>query len=439
MGYSVNLIEMFRQYREKTLMHLWKQEKRANAQELIDWLLSMRTETGAWRNEWITTVAFAELGYSSSQPSLSKMRIMQVLNEMSKTDQKTVEDFEVTLARIRKTGAISDNEKINDWHFFIPIKVTLNPDINQRLRIRILNRIFSFVRLSSVKRQLDHQSKVALSDPRVIRRNVGVEIERTPDVFLSVSSQGSNPYSAWDKVAPAFDVLRGIIELTLGIYKGRMMWGGQSARRKIPHPLWMIAYKKETKLEWITFLTEDDKTARLFDLTNERLTRIKENARTLTRESNPKSTMSLIADCLRLYSQAMDASFNYLSFLGFWQLAEAITRSEGYGGKTDKVVSRIAWHGAKFGLKGSGYRDTLLALGNKRNDIVHRGIHNVEDNDINILKAACEIALDWLFVIRKSLPTTAHIEQYYSLREKSDTDYRAIRDSLAYVKKHRGK
>jgi hypothetical protein len=413
-------------------MLIWKNDKRANAQKLIDWLLARRQRLGIWSTEWVTTVAFAELGYSSSQPNLTTSLITKVLNEMSRNNKKTVEDFETTLAQIRKADATTANKKVDNWQFFIPIKVKLNPNISQRPQIRILGRNFSFIRLSSVKRQFDSQNKTTLEDPNIIRRNTGIEINSIPEVFLSVSSHALDHYLAWEQVAPAFDVLRGAIEMTLGIYRGRI--DGRGARRQISHPLWMVAYKKGYQPEWMVFLTEEDRTTRLFDINNEHLTLIKKNAEILKREPNPKSTISLIADCLRLYSQAMDANFNHLCLLGFWQLAEAITCSEGFGGKTDKVASRIAWHGVEYGLKGTGYLETLVALGNKRNNIVHRGIHDVEDNDVNILKAACEIALEWLFKVHNSLPTIAHIEHYYSLREKSDSDLKVIRDSLVYVK-----
>jgi len=134
----------------------------------------------------------------------------------------------------------------------------------------------------------------------------------------------------------------------------------------------------------------------------------------------------------------MDARFQHLCLLGFWQLAEAITHSETVGGNTDKVVARLAWHGIGIGLKASGYRETLAVLGKKRNDIVHRGIHDVQDDDINILKFACEVAIEWLIRIQKTLPSTAHIEHYYRLRDMNNTDLEAVRDCVAYLKKDKG-
>jgi hypothetical protein len=231
-----------------------------------------------------------------------------------------------------------------------------------------------------VKRRLDQKSRETLKEPSLIEFHTGVKIKHTPQVFLSVSAQSSSWNSAWKDIEPAFNALRGLIELTFDFYRWHMGGGGRSARRKVPHPLWMIACKEGMPQEWVYFITDEDNTTKALDLDSAHLDGIKKNAAILQQEPEPQSTLSLIADCLRLYSQAMDARFKHLCFLGFWQLAEAITHSESVGGKTDKVAERLAWHGTEIGLKGSGYQETLVVLGKKRNNIVHRGIHEIEDD-----------------------------------------------------------
>jgi len=135
----------------------------------------------------------------------------------------------------------------------------------------------------------------------------------------------------------------------------------------------------------------------------------------------------------------MDARFPHLSFLGFWQLAEAVTNAETFGGKTEKVVARLAWHGPRLGFKGSGYEGILKRLSTKRNSIVHRGIHDIENDDINVIKIACEAAVNWLFQIHKSLPTVQHIEQYYRFRQSTRPEINSMYDSISYIRKGRGK
>jgi len=418
-------------------MELWKDTKRANAQKLIDWLLSVKKD--GWSVDWLNMVAFAELGSSSSYEGLTEPVIMQVLDEMSKNNKKKVDEFETIFEQRLKFNAIATNKKIDCWRFFIPMDVTLSAGIARRSRIHILGKEFTFLSLASVKRQLNKKNRNVLRDTNQITLNTGIIVEKLPNVFISVSTHKSSRDLAWKDIEPAFDALRGLIELSLGFYGWRISIGRESARRKLPHPLWMIAFKKGEPPEWMNFLTDEDSTATSFELDSKMLSQIKKKAKIFRTEPRQKSTLFLIADCLRLYSQAMDVRFRHLCFLGFWQLAEAITNSETVGGNTDKVAVRLAWHGMKIGLIGSGYKETLAVLGKKRSDIVHRGIHEIKDNDINILKLACDAAINWLFRIHKSLPTIAHIEHYYRLREMNQTDFEAIKGCVAYISKHQSK
>jgi hypothetical protein len=413
-------------------MELWEKGKRKNAQEIIDWLLSVVTESGIYPHSFKNTVAFTELG-SSSTKYLSDFQIIRIINAMRSNSKKTIDDFERIYSEISRTDSKKDNGPLDIWFFLIPVKINLNSDIIDHPRIKILNKYFTFLPAKSALNKLNAEGRKTILNPNLIRINTGIKDDQIPSLFISVCDSGKDEYDAWDRITPAFDALRGIIELSLGFFVTQIMWGEKSARRKIPHPVWMVTYKKSSPLKWLTFETEENRSSRIYELDNKNLSRIKKNGKLLIKEPNQKSTLSLIADCLRLYSQAMDANFNHLCFLGFWQLAEAITRSQSAGGRTDKVVARLAWHGHKFDFVGSGFQNSLLYLAEKRNDIVHRGIHDIDDDDINILKVACESALDWLFTVQKSLPTINHIDTYYGLREKSDTDCRTVSDCITYI------
>ncbi len=170
----------------------------------------------------------------------------------------------------------------------------------------------------------------------------------------------------------------------------------QKPRRKIPHPHWYIFHKSTGSLDGGHFETEEYDQATPFDLNVVGFERLQQIAHILANEPDQSSTISIISDCLRLYVQAMDERFRYACFLAFWQLAEALTLSETRRGDTADVVKRLAWHGERLGLKASGYTETLKTYSKKRNDIVHRGIREVEDGDVNLLKSACETALQWL-------------------------------------------
>jgi hypothetical protein len=108
------------------------------------------------------------------------------------------------------------------------------------------------------------------------------------------------------------------------------------------------------------------------------------------------STTSLIADALRLYVQALDTPFNHTCLVALWQLAEATTCATDVHGASDEVAKRLAWHTERWSLPGAGLRETIKELANKRNHIVHKGIHPVSEDEINTLKYLCETTIRWL-------------------------------------------
>jgi len=422
-------------------MSLWEGKERATAQDLIKWLLST-IRNGGWPVDRVNMVAIDELAASSSKSGSRSTLVMQTLREMSNNGKKTVDDFEVIFERHLRDKKKTELSKSKEtWHFFIPIKVQVaNKIIHTQPLIRILGEEFRFISLASVERRLGKEGRDTLRNKSLLRIRTRTKSTDLPSVFLYTSAKGSSWHLAWKDLEPAFDALRGMIELTFDFFGFRLISDGQEARRSVPHPLWMTARKRgKTSPEWIHFITDEDSEAKAFELTRKRLSGVQKNASILAKKPKRRSTLSLIANCLRLYSQAMDARFPHLSFLGFWQLGEAITNAEAVGGKTDRVVARLAWHGARIGLKGSGYKGILKVLAKKRNAIVHSGIHDLENDDINTIKLACEAALDWLFRTHTSLPTISHVEHYYRLRESSGTDIDAINDCIDYVKKTRRK
>lgn len=418
-------------------MRLWEDAKRTKAQELIHWLLSAMVN-GGWPIELVNLVALIELPASSSQSVSIRLLVTQALREMSKSDKKTVDDFEAILERQLRAKATAVARKQQDrWQFFIPIKIDITEEILRNgPRITILGKEFLFVPLLSVERRLDKSGRETLRNKRLLSIRTGANPSDLSTIFLLASGQGASWHLAWKDVEPAFDALRGMIELTFDFFGWSLISDGKKARRSVPHPLWMVARRiGERSAEWIHFITDEDSDAKPFELSKSRLIDIQKNASVLGKKPKKRSTLSLIADCLRLYSQAMDARFTHLSFLGFWQLGEGITNAGTVGGKTETVVNRLAWHGERIGLKGSGYKETLTLLRAKRNNIVHHGIHDIEIDDINIMKVACEAALDWLFRAHSSLPTISHVELFYRFREQSDTQINAMNTSIAYLKK----
>jgi hypothetical protein len=369
------------------------------------------------------------LAASSGRGALNHAIAMKVLAIMSRRDERSVDDFEARFEEWRRSRSTPSSPGTAPWTFFVPFRIKLASDLKKSPTITVLGKKFRFITRVSALRQLGKQTFEQPSDSIWAAR---VSPDNIPDAFVTIEGRGDSHHAAWKAVEPAFETLRGLLEFSFG-FGGWRISTDQRARRKVPAPEWLIARQKGIAVEGIGFATEDQECRKLFELTATHLAILKRRAKLIRQQPEPQTSVSVIADALRLYSQAMDARFSYSCFLGLWQMAETIAMSEDEGGQTDRVVSKIAWHGEKLKLHGSGWTNALGALGEKRNDIVHRGIREIEDLDVNILKLACETSLAWLVQEAEALPAKCHLREFYRLRNAHPTVLDACRCSAEYV------
>jgi hypothetical protein len=390
-------------------MMLWEDNsKRKNVQEIITYLLELHVFLGQWRHDGIkSTIAFSELAASAKDGVLSRSLIMQILREMHENNKKTVEEFELLYEQKQEERLLASNSKADEWAFFIPIDINLASDIVGIPKFIILGKDFTLENWEVVDRQVDEATRRKLHTPEQLSEELNsINLFRSPNLYITVRGKGANAVNAWREIDPAFEALRGLLEFFLNRFQTTNTWiGERRPLRKIPHPQWMLAFKENVEPEWFRFVIDTENIVDPFPIKKSTLEKIQEFGQFLHNMPKPNSTLELITNCLRLYAQAMDARFEHLCFLGLWQLAEAITRSETIGGKTDDVVKRLAWHREQTDLAGSGFTETLNSFGKMRNQIVHKGIHLVDENDVNILKFICDLALYWLIGVHESLPT----------------------------------
>jgi hypothetical protein len=413
---------------------LWKDDKRKNAQELIDWLISEKTPN-IISFSVTNMIAVAELACSSSSTELSTRDIWHILDKMISLSRLTINDFEEIYGEYiqEKNIEIRKNEKI--WRFFFPLQLSSDSKTVIRSKIKFIGQDFLIRSIKYVEKSLGGKNVI---NPDSISDLVGEGVRNIPPVFLISSSKGDTWLKAWERIGPAFDTMRGLLELSLG-RGGWRLTNHHHPRRQIAHPLWMIIQGEDKSLLGANFQTEDKGEETYLKLSRGQFDVIKQNAIIIQKEPEDGSTLSTIVDCLRIYSQAMDAHFDYACFLGLWQLAEAIAISETVGGDTGKVAGRISWHSERIGLKSSGYKYILSSFGKKRNDIVHRGIHDINIEEVNILKIICEKALMWLINEHKNLPTKQHLNEFYNLRDSNQAKLSALNDSINYIKQNRTK
>ncbi|NPA72215.1 MAG: hypothetical protein GXO35_05225 [Gammaproteobacteria bacterium] len=405
-------------------MRLWhKHDVRQNAQRLIHFLLSEHSGTG-WSIDWKNVAAWGELAYSA-QPVLSRGIVLRVLTRMVEEKVDSVEAFERIYEDIQQSKASIPNER---WRYLLPLEIRV-PKSDLPVRFRIFEHDFYLIAASSFKRYLKPQNLRAL--PLVLSRRCSFQKEISRYTFFTALVDAPDWRAGWQRVAPAFDAFRGMLNLSLSFYQLRLTfntprpWG-------IRHPCWGMMISRHTE-EPFFFIGERGESSKIIELSEEVVKALKRNLYLLKNRPPKGSTLELIADSLRLYSQAMDTSLPHWRLLGFWQLAESITVAEDVGGDTAKVAHRLSWLGSKIGLEASGYRYTLLALGQKRNQIVHRGIGDVDEEDINILKLACEAGIHWLFSVVKDLPTVQHIRQFYRFKDMGKKQREVIGETLRFI------
>ena len=151
-----------------------------------------------------------------------------------------------------------------------------------------------------------------------------------------------------------------------------------------------------------------------------------------TPENN--SCRALIADSLRLFSDSSRVPSIENSFLHYWQIIETICLSEKIGGQTKKVLARVKWHLKKSELMGDTVDVlTLKNFANKRNDYVHRGIKNINQKDVLIIKYLCEIAFNWLIDNEKKLKNKLILENFYKFRTSSNKELEDTKIALKII------
>jgi hypothetical protein len=416
-------------------MKLWEDSKRRSAQEIVSWLIERKTG-GGWPVDWPTNIAFRELISSANYPDLQENLIMTILNEMINDDDPSIKNFETKFQLKQKEKAISSEQSKTSWSFFIPLRLTLDDDVKLPFRITILGRKYQLRNADDIRRGLNKEDKKRLDDGRHYPLLEGLEPAPLPDYFLTASDVAASWGDAWDKLIPSFDAFRGFVEIILGFREWRLISSRKGSRSKIPHPMWMAVKSEKNPLQTIRFAVDDDRTKIVFNLTSDHLSAIKKESSFLAGAQEQKSTSFLISDCLRLYTEAVDARFTKHSFLAFWQLAEAITRSETFGGSSKKVAARLAWHGNSEGFVGSGYSESLRVLSDKRNQLVHHGIDLIHNEDVNLIKLACEFALIWLIRERKEISTLLMLDKFYQAKELSESspaEHKALIEALRYL------
>src|SRR5690606_16341403 len=164
-----------------------------------------------------------------------------------------------------------------------------------------------------------------------------------PSYWIRVRRVAPNALAGWNALMPAYDAFRGLIELVYNLGSISLFTWPPSARHACIPPPWCLVAPATGDFEFYPFGNRETLNEEPLVLVKSAWKQIRLVADLIKAEpGSPHDFRWLIGDLFRLYSQAMDADRPYATFLGFWQLAEAITLVGERQGNHNGAIGRIA-------------------------------------------------------------------------------------------------
>jgi len=400
----------------------------SETQEIIDFLLDQKKD-GAWPWGARIDLAAQELAARYTGDNNDTDRVLSILEKMENQGNRSAEYFS---DEISGNGDATESSDFERWEIYLPVEIRLGNDLPEEASLKVGEKEFKFISVDYASGKLPFDP----ADRRQIMRGTGKPVENAAtDAFITASGYAESWRKAWKSTEASFDALKGFIEYwhNLGVRR----WGGDDPRAVIPHPKWYLVQGEQGDVELGSFIVSDNEVDSPVVLSEEDLDDIREASDFMRDQPSDKSTKSLIVDALRLYSQALDDRFRDGCFLGLWQVLEAVALSDRVNGKTSKIRSRVEWHDQYLELPGSGVKYILKSLAEKRNELVHRGVRNIEDSDLNVIKMISESALSWLIGVKSDLKTVGQLNTYYKYRTVGDSVISDVSEALEYVQDER--
>ena len=405
------------------MKQIWKGEKRQKAEHLIGRLLAEKKSNG-WTVSFQNELYFRALR-ALSERTLSHGEILQTLTEMEKEGETGCRGFE-KLRKAIQGKSWGNNRK---WSLYMPWYVKPKPEIRLSFQMTVAGVCFKVSNWTYSERKI-RQSKL-WSD---LRLHCEGDREVFSGLCLSAVATGRTPHEAWDNLTPAVDALRGCVELTFGL--GSQTWSSPPRPKcAVPHPFWVVMFPDFGNPEWFHFIV-DGQDIKEAELGIKTMKVLRKNTRLFRISPGDGFIDELLLDCVRLYAQAMDERLPHRALLSWWQLAEALTLSIRFNGDTKTVVRRLTWliRSNWTTMDLTGIEESLLALAEYRNDIVHRGESRyVNEEDCNFIKLVCETALIWLAQNRKKICSISVLEKAYLLSCQSDHEMGNLRQALGFI------
>jgi len=352
--------------------------------------------------------------------------IKNSLLTFSNTKEKvTYQRIEELLSSKHNKPALS--QKYVRFVFFLPVSIS----INAKNSLYLLNKKIDFVLSTELLNKIPNNVLSLETIKKSIKQTDNAFI---PPTFIRVNIDEVNLESALVEFWNIYIIIRSLLEL-------KKSWGTQyiihntmDERGKIGIPDWVLI-KTNNTYDIHRFKLSLQKIKQNITFTPEDFDSLKILSKVIKNRKDERTIDFLICRSFLLYNDALEQNdFNYC-FLAFWQILETISLAERNGGDTKYVINRIAPLTEKILGEKIPLTQTLTLFAKKRCELVHSGIGNITNGNINKIKFITEVALAWLINNKSLYKTVNTLFQYYSLQSTDITTMNSIKVAIKIINK----
>lgn len=353
--------------------------------------------------------------------------IFNALNSLSKENQWSLEKFEEYIKVAEKE--VKEKRKRNKYEFFVPVTYSI-----RKRNFTFLGNEFNTISSSQIKKAFKNDKFQHWNNS-----SMKVNIHNNYP-YLSFNNEGENFGSAFNEFYPTFESLQGLINycITAENFAMKFPFKWQEAEFSIRNAVFGIdkngvkQYGDVVKLS--RGISAATKTKSISDVALKNLNFTLKN---LSNKPKKNSVEELLYSVFRLYYTACNSMNQHDAFLNFWQICEAISFSQNFRGDTKTILKRISSFVNPKGLIGDQIENTLLSLSTIRNDIVHRGIDNSDQEYLMILKYYVDRAIKWLFHNKENIKTMSHLEYYFQFKSVNNSNLKGLTNTIKFIESQR--
>lgn len=391
----------------------WKAKDSAVIAQLVQSLVNSRKPNGwPYSTEFqIQSMALCSLLTFPLPVQQPWMVVGRVLNALYTDKTTSLDAFERAIVERLTELRRGFHEQHSACCFILPTKLPTTLSQQTPLCVSLFGHSFGFMQIDDLLGYLGDRANALRAFDRYWLGGKHVA------TVIVAHGHGSPPGFVWQTIAPAFDVLRGVIEW--GLHVGSTRFGGDCQRGSVPHPRVALCVREDQPPQALRFTEVPDwevEQSESPDLGRPGfLEAVVEFGQLFPKTPEPGSIDHLIGDLLRLYGQSLEQRYIHGAALGFWQMAEVLTLHPDDRGAGDRVITRLAWL-ERFIVHEPTRASTIVlrSMMKKRNAAVHQGLHfQWTEEDVNLLKCYCEAGLSWLINARSYLKTPSHLRVWW--------------------------